>query len=286
VVITTSTGGQSASQAVQGALERLTAERLAAQTAVEAATGAGAVENDPASQASARQTAEASAQQSLASPAIALVTQDQTGATKQHAAGFDQSSPGELVNWILFSLLSIAISVVAERRSGVLRRLSITRSTPGQVMAGKALAMVIITLVQQVFLILLGRLAFGVDYFRSPLALLLVVISLSVLAASIGLLIASVFKTEQAVVATTVICAMLLAALGGAWFPLDVTSAGFSQVAHILPTAWVIDAFHGIILEGWSAEQVLFPLAIVWAWIIVVLAVAVWRFRPQATASS
>jgi ABC-type multidrug transport system permease subunit len=220
--------------------------------------------------------------QSLASPAVSLLTQDLNTGTKQRAAGFDQSSPGELVNWILFSLLSIAIGVVTERRSGALRRLSITRATPNQVIGGKAVAMISITLAQQVFLILLGRFAFGVDYFRSPVALILVMISLSVLAASIGLLIASLFRTEQAVVATTVICAMLLAAVGGAWFPLDVASAGFSRVAHILPTAWVIDAFHGIILEGWSVGQVLFPLAIVWVWIVVVVAAAVWRFRPQA----
>jgi ABC-type multidrug transport system permease subunit len=106
-------------------------------------------------------------------------------------------------------------------------------------------------------------------------------ISLSLLAASLGLLISSVFRSEQAVIATTVISAQLLAALGGAWFPLEVTSASFSRVAHFLPTAWVMDSLHGIILKDWGAADVLFPLGIVWIWIVVLFASAVWRFRPE-----
>ncbi|MCL5736416.1 MAG: ABC transporter permease [Actinobacteria bacterium] len=282
VMIQTSSGGQSAARAVESAVERLGVEQLATDTAVTVATSMGIVGSDSASQISAKNAAQSSVGQSLNTPVISLVTQDLAASDKQHAAGFEQSSPGELVNWILFSLLSIAIGVVTERRSGTLRRLSITRAGPSQVIGGKLLAMVIMTMVQQVFLILLGRFAFGVDYFRSPAALVLTMISLSILAGSIGLLIAALFRTEQAVVATTVICAMLLAALGGAWFPLDVASAGFSRVAHFLPTSWVIDAFHGIILQGWGVGKVLFPLAMVWIWIVVILAAAVWRFRPQA----
>ncbi len=128
---------------------------------------------------------------------------------------------------------------------------------------------------------MVGQLAFGVDYFNSPLALFITMISLSVLAAAFGLLIASLFRTEQAVIATTVITALLLAALGGAWFPLEVTGAGFSRVAHVLPSAWLMDVLHGITLKGWGVVDVLGPLGIVWIWIVVLSAVAVWRFRPN-----
>ena len=77
------------------------------------------------------------------------------------------------------------------------------------------------------------------------------------------------FRSEQAVIATTVISAQMLAALGGAWFPLEITSAGFSQVAHVLPSAWIMDSLHGIILKDWGVADVLFPLGIVWVWIVV-----------------
>ncbi len=108
------------------------------------------------------------------------------------------------------------------------------------------MGMVIITFLQQLMLVLLGQLAFGVGYFNSPAALLMTMISLSFLAACVGLLISALFRSEPPVIATTVITAQLLAVLGGAWFPLEVTSAGFSRVAHFFPSAWIMDSLHGI----------------------------------------
>jgi ABC-2 type transport system permease protein len=186
-----------------------------------------------------------------------------------------------MVNWVLFSLLGVAAGMVWERRQGLLKRLSVAGVHGREIIGGKMLAMVIITFLQQLLLVLLGQLAFGVDYFNSPLALLLTMVSLSMLAAAFGLLISVVFRSEQAVIATTVISAQLLAALGGAWFPLEITGASFSKVAHYLPSAWVMDSLHGIVLKDWGLGDVLFPMGIVWIWIVALFSLAVWRFRPD-----
>ena len=130
-------------------------------------------------------------------------------------------------------------------------------------------------------MILLGQFAFDVGYFNSPLALLVIMVSLSLFAASFGLLISVVFRSEQAVVTTTVISAQLLAAVGGAWFPLEITGATFRRVAHFLPSSWLMDSLHGIVLKDWGVGQVLYPMAIVWIWIVVLFGLAVWRYRPD-----
>ena len=277
VRVQTSSGAQSAAEAIQTAVGSLTAEFLAAKTAAAQVSAATGKPVDAALAAAAGQLAKSS----LAAPVVTVDVVDSGTAAGQHPGGFKQSSPGELVNWILFSLLTIATGIVTERRMGSMRRLASVGVSKSTILGGKTLAMVIITLIQQVLLILLGQYAFNVDYFRGPLALILVMISLSCLAASLGLLISALFRTEQAVIATTVISAMLLAALGGAWVPLDVASAGFSRFAHLLPTSWVIDSFHGIILKGWGVTEVLGPIGIVWAWVVVLAALAVWRFRPE-----
>jgi ABC-2 type transport system permease protein len=106
-------------------------------------------------------------------------------------------------------------------------------------------------------------------------------LSLSMLASAFGLFISSMFRSEQAVVATTVISAQLLAAMGGAWFPLEITGASFSRVAHFLPSAWVMDSLHGIILKDWGIGDVLYPMSIVWIWILALFALGVWRYRPD-----
>jgi ABC-type multidrug transport system permease subunit len=275
--VETSSGAQSAWQAVEAAVSELNAGLLAARTAAKQVADTTGTSLDAALLSSAASAVDTQ----LASPAITVAVVDTTGSAVGHAGGFDQSSTGSLVNWVLFGLLGVAATTVWERRRGLLRRLSVAGVRAHEIIGGKMLAMLIITFLQQLLLVLLGQLAFGVDYFSSPPALLITMVSLSMLAASFGLLISVLFRSEQPVIATTVISAQLLAALGGAWFPLEITSASFSEVAHVLPTAWVMDALHGITLKGWGIAEVLFPMGIVWAWIVGVFAIAVWRYRPD-----
>ena len=277
VLVDTSSGALSVGQAVDQIVFELNTGALVTRTAAEqvAAETSGSV--DQALLAEATSLAETQS----ASKAVEVAVQDAGVAAVNLAEGFDQSSTGGLVNWVLFGIMGVAGTTVWERRRGLLRRLDVAGVRGSEIIGGKVLAMVIITLLQQLLLVIVGRFALGVDYFRSPVALILTMLSLSGLAASIGLLISVLFRSEQAVIATTVISAQILAAMGGAWFPLEVTSAGFTQAAHVLPSAWIMDSLHGIILKDWGVAEVFFPLSIVWGWIVVVLGLAIWRYRAD-----
>jgi ABC-type multidrug transport system permease subunit len=262
---------------VQAAVSQTNIGMLAAKTASEQVSQKTGKPLDAGLMSSAASLADAQ----LATPIATVQLVDASGAPANIAGGFDQSSSGSLVQWVLFGLLSVATTIVWERRKGLLRRLSVAGVRAREIVGGKMLAMLIITFLQQLLLILLGALAFHVHYFNSVPALLIVMVSLSLLAASFGLLISSVFRSEQAVIATTVISAQLLAAMGGAWFPLEITSASFTRVAHVLPSAWVMDSLHGIILKDWGVTRILYPMGIVWIWIVALFALAVWRYRPD-----
>jgi ABC-2 type transport system permease protein len=270
-----SSGVQTTLQAVSTAANRLVIAGRAARVAVETA----GLTVPAGQEAALLQKAETLVNAQLDNPPLSVTTVDAGMTTGKEARGFDLSSPGMLINWILFSLLTAGTALVSERRSRALQRLLTTRVSRSQVILGKALAMVIITLLQQVILIGLGQFVFGVDYLRSPGALALSMVTLSVVAATLGLLVASVLKTEPAVIATTVILSMVLAALSGAWFPLEITGPTFSAVGHAMPTAWVLDSLRGIILQGWTLLDVLPKLAVAWAYAVVFFVVAVWRFR-------
>jgi ABC-2 type transport system permease protein len=277
VRIETATGAQSIWEAVQNAISQtntvLLASRAAASKAAELA-GIPATDTRLAS-------AEALVEAQLADPVVtADLTASGAGAEVQ-AQGFEQSSPGMIVNFVLFGLLGVTTTTVLERRQGLLRRLNVAGLRAYEIVGGKMLAMFLLTFLQQLLLVVVGQFALGVHYFNSPLALLLTMVSLSILAAAFGMLISALFRSEQPVIATTVIASMMMAALGGAWFPLEVTGAGFSRVAHVLPMAWVIDSFHGIILKSWGVGDILLPLAILWAWIVALFGLAVWRYRPD-----
>jgi len=282
VRLSTSTGAQSILEAVQAAASRLNSRLLGGMIAAEQVAGETGLAADEL-----RSSAVSLVSAGLAAPVVAVQTvagteeQQEDDSAIENAGGFVISSTGSLVQWVLFSLLTVATTVAWERRSGALRRLASTGANGDVIVGGKMIAMVIITFLQQTMLVLLGQFAFGVDYFGSGGALFLTMISLSVLAASTGLLLSALFHSEQAVVAATVITAQLLAVLGGAWFPLEVTSESFSRIAHFFPSAWIMDSLHGIVLKDWGVPEVLGPLGIVWIWIAVLFGLAVWRFRPE-----
>jgi ABC-type multidrug transport system permease subunit len=154
-----------------------------------------------------------------------------------------------------------------------------TRLRKWQLIGGKAAGMFLLTFLQQALLIGVAQLFFGVDYLRDPAALLLMMVSLSLVASTLGLLLAAVLKSEQALIATTVLASMALAALSGAWFPLEITGGTFQAVGHVLPTAWILDGLRGIVVRGFDVADVLPALWISLAWSAGFFVVAVWRFR-------
>jgi ABC-2 type transport system permease protein len=215
----------------------------------------------------------------LASPAARTKVVEAGAAAGQTPSGFVLSSPGMMVNFIMFSLLTAGIALIVERQNGTLQRLMTTRLRRRQLIGGKTAGMFALTFAQQVLLIAVAQLFFGVDYLRDPAALLVMMVSLSLVASTLGLLLASVLKSEQALIATTILVSMAISALSGAWFPLEITGQTFQTVGHLLPTSWILDGLRGIVVRGFDVADVLpaFWFSLVWA--AALFALAVWRFR-------
>ncbi len=277
VRLETVAGAQSARQAVESVLSESHLSTLAVKSAAQVVTSAVGAPLD----AQLYTVLEESVTAALARPTATLTVTDAGRPLPGEASGFEQSSPGSMVNWVLFGVLTVVAGVAWERQRGLLRRFLAAGVKKREIVAGKLLAMAAVTFLQQLLLATVGQAAFGVRYFHAPFALLVTMLSLSIFAASFGLLLSSLFRREQAIIAVTIISAQLLGVLGGAWFPLEVASRSFSQVAHFFPTAWIMECLHGITLSGWGIAQVVVPLGYVWAWTAVVLFLAVWRFRPD-----
>jgi len=217
--------------------------------------------------------------QALANPAATVKVVQAGTAAGQVPTGFVLSSPGMLVNFIMFSLVTAGVALIVERRNGTLQRLMTTRVRRWELIAGKAAGMFLLTFVQQILLLGVGQLFFGVDYLRDPEALLVMMVSLSLVASTLGLLLAAVLKSEQALVATIVIVSMSVSALSGAWFPLEITGPAFQFVGHLLPTAWILDGLRGIVVRGFDVADVVPALGVSVAWAAGLFVLAVWRFR-------
>ena len=281
LVVPNTTVGQTASTAVQTAAKRLLGAVEAAHISVEVMAA-----RHPFATSAIRQAAfDGNLGQAISAwqqPGLSVALESATGAQADKdrtPGGFQQSSPGMIVQFAVFGLITSATVLVLERRSGALRRMLTTPIHRTQVLAGHLLAMFAIAFLQGVLLVVVGQIVFGVDYMRQPLGTLLMVVALGVWVTSLGLLIGALAKGEEQVVIFALIAMFLFAALGGAWFPLAIAGKAFASVGHITPTAWAMDGLQNIIVRGQGLGSTLLPAGVLLAYAAVFFGLAVWRFR-------
>lgn len=218
-------------------------------------------------------------EQSIPLETVPLKVADTGGIETVEIGGFEQSSPGMIVQFAVFGLITSAMVLLFERRSGALQRLLTTPLTRSKIILGHTLAMFLIVLGQEFILVLLGRLIFGVDYFSRFLGIFVMMICLAAWTSCLGLFIGTVARREEQVVTISLVFMFAFSALGGAWFPLSITGEAFSTIGHLLPSAWAMDGFQNILLRGLGFESILLPAAVNLAYAVLFLSLAVWRFR-------
>ena len=213
-------------------------------------------------------------------PAIRVV-QESTSATGEAPSGFGQSSPGMLVQFAIFGLIGPLSLVIDDRRQGTMDRLLTTSVSKSQVIAGQTLSVAVTIFVQQFLMALVGQLFLGVDYAHAPMATLLMMLALCLFGAGLGILITTLAKGTDHAVTAIIIIALLLSALGGAWFPLDITGATFSRIGHAFPTAWAMDGFQDIVVRGLGLSAVWPTVLILLGYAVLLFGLAVWRLRSE-----
>lgn len=207
--------------------------------------------------------------------------QQETDAKPFGGNPYNQASPGILVMFTLFGLITSATLLVQERKSRTLQRMMTTSLRTWEILAGHLLAMFALVLLQSLLLIVFGQLALGVEYLRQPFGVLLVMISLAAWASALGLLIGTIAKGDEQVIIIAMISMFLLSALGGTWFPLEGAGRAFAAVGQLTPTAWAMTGFQNLLVRGLSLESTLLPSTIQLAYALGLFALAAWQFRKQ-----
>jgi ABC-2 type transport system permease protein len=271
-----------AGNAVQAAVMRLMGSTQIAQISAQAFEATAGFESEAARRAF-QDEALVLASEAWHQPPLDVVVEQAGGATEDAArvssSSFTQASPGMIVQFVVFGLMTSATVLVLERKSGALQRLLTTSITRVEVIGGHMLAMVLLVLIQQGLLVAIGQLAFGVDYLSAPLATLVMMVVLALWASSLGLLIGAISKGEEQVTMWSLIAMFVFSGLGGTWFPLEFTGPAFSTIGHAMPTAWAMDGFQNIVLRGLGLGSVLLPAGILLAFTALFFGLAVWRFR-------
>jgi ABC-type Na+ efflux pump permease subunit len=186
-----------------------------------------------------------------AMPRALALTVKPAGRRIEPPTGFSQAIPGTMVMFTMLILLtSGAINLVIEREQGLLRRLASAPISAGSLVFGKWLGRMALALVQIAFAMLAGRIFFSMDWGRSLPMVLLVLFGWAAFTASLAVLLSNLTRTAAQTSGVGVLTTMLLAALGGCWWPIEITPDWMQSLAKLLPTGWAMDAMHKLINFG------------------------------------
>ncbi|MDX9993045.1 MAG: ABC transporter permease [Anaerolineales bacterium] len=189
------------------------------------------------------------------------------------------SSAGQLVTWVFIPLFGISGMFAYERQQGTLRRLLSSPTSKATFLLGTISGQVLFALLQMLLLILFGKLALHLEWGRDLPGLALILFSAALAAAALGTAMGTFIKTESQAGGLSIMFGMVMALLGGCWYPLELFPAFVRTIVHILPTTWAMQGLLDLVLRGRGLVDILPEAAVLLGFALVFFAIGVWRFR-------
>ena len=191
--------------------------------------------------------------------------------------------PG-LIGFILMltAVLSTALSVVREKERGTMEQLRVTSLRPGELVVGKTLPYLGISLTATVIILLAARFLFGVSVRGSYLDLFLATLLYLVGALGFGLLISSLADTQAMAFQMGAVTSMLPTIfLSGFIFPIHSMPVVVRALTYAVPARYFLVVVRGVILKGAGLAPYGKDLAFLALYALVVLGIAYARLTRK-----
>ena len=210
-------------------------------------------------------------------PAIGLRVEQVGEIAPFNASNF--TLPGYLTMFVFFTAAMGAEALARERQTHTLERLMANGVRRESLIVGKFLAGGIIGVTQVAVMWTVGALAFGIDLGASPVAVVLLSLLMVVASAAFGVMLASFVGNVRTASAAGVLTSLVLAPIGGSWWPLFITPPFMQSLARLTPHGWANGGLNKLMLFGAEFTDVGPEMAALLVFAAVFLAVALWRFR-------
>ena len=186
--------------------------------------------------------------------------------------------PGIITMYVLFALTLSARTIVEERKRGTLERLLTTRLNAGELFFGKFLANIARGFVQTLVLLVLSYIVLRLFTPYSFMASLVIGFIFAAAASALGMVIASIARTEEGASWIAVVFTMFMVMMGGTFFPVEEGSV-LALIGKASLNTYANRALQTIITDGGSLGDTLFPLAVMGGVIVAGLVISRLIFR-------
>jgi ABC-2 type transport system permease protein len=173
-------------------------------------------------------------------PTVRLSVREQ--AVSAPVGGFQRSLPSYFVMMTFLNLFTYSSALlIEEKRRGHLQRVLVSPAGRTQIAAGKLVSRVAWAGLQLAVMILAGFFIFRIRFGAHPEALIALLGSFALCAAAMGVFYATLFESADKAAALGSIIVIVMSALGGCWWPLEIVPGWMRVIAFALPTGWAMN---------------------------------------------
>jgi len=190
----------------------------------------------------------------------------------------EQNVPAYTIFGVFFIVLTLASSLIQEKKDGTFQRLMAAPLSKTALLLGKLFPYYLVNLIQIVLMFAVGVILFGIKLGNLP-ALIVISFALAAAANGLGLLVSALGKTEAQVNGFSVLLAITLGALGGMMVPTFVMPDVMKTVSLFTPHAWALAGYHDVIIRGLGVKEVLREVGVLLGFACLFFIAALSRFR-------
>jgi ABC-2 type transport system permease protein len=190
--------------------------------------------------------------------------------------------PGLLV--VLCQVMAVMLtsnSIVREKEQGTLEQLFMTPVRTWELIVGKLIPYLCLTMAEFCVIALLMCTAFQVPIHGAFLTLLGIALPFILGMLGLGLLISTRAATRDASLQLSMGTVIPSIFLSGYVFPIESMPRFFQYLAYAVPTTWMIDASRGVILRGAGWSELREHALVLWVMALVLLVLSMSRFRKR-----
>ncbi len=196
---------------------------------------------------------------------------------------FALTAAQNLVLFVFITSLSAAALLVRARQSGVLRRSLAAPVSASAVGVGISVGWLALAMVQTAIIIGIGAVAFGVHW-GNPFAAGLLSVTFGLVGTAAGLLLGTMFSSEQTVSSASPPLALVLAAIGGCMVPSEIFPPFLQTAAKFTPHYWALEGWKELMFDGASISDIAPNLGILLGFAAALLMMGATALRRVMTA--
>ncbi len=185
---------------------------------------------------------------------------------------------GMSLQYLLFWGMEAGLLFLRERHHGIWHRLRTMPVSLWQLLFSRMLSTMLIALLQMIVTFTFAYFIFSVKIHGSPLGIIILMLGMSFLASSSGLMVAAWGGNEARSRQISIFVILTISMFGGLWIPSFLLPIWIQQFAYIFPTSWVMRSWDGFTWQNLSFPDIILPLVVIYGYSVFFCALAGIRF--------